>query len=261
MEQIALAVLPRETEDDLEGSSVGSDLPIHDQRKETNPSPDLAPSLNASGGSLNQPEKPILDHSETNPFVEIIDDMGDHATPNSDIDPPRPIENPSGVLYSSRRIWTDRSGSFRVEAKLIGRLKDGQLLLRKLSGVNIVVPIVKMAVEDLKYIEIVYGVSLDWEKVGAGGQAGSLAGHTPKDGPWKCDQCPEIFSLNRELQRHQRFHFGVKLPKAELFDCEDCNKRFGSKDALEVLLMTISCYRNYANMSIETLSHQGLPEF
>ncbi|MCJ1479241.1 cytoskeletal protein binding protein [Lambiella insularis] len=61
------------------------------------------------------------------------------------------------------RTWTDRSGSFKVEAEFIG-LKDGKIHLHKLNGVKIAVPVVKMAVEDLEYVEAVTGVSLDEDK-------------------------------------------------------------------------------------------------
>ena len=61
------------------------------------------------------------------------------------------------------RTWTDRSGSFKVEAEFIG-LKDGKIHLHKLNGVKIAVPVVKMAIEDLEYVERVTGVSLDEDK-------------------------------------------------------------------------------------------------
>lgn len=61
------------------------------------------------------------------------------------------------------RTWTDRSGSFKVEAEFIG-LKDGKIHLHKLNGVKIAVPVVKMAIEDLEYVEKVTGVSLDDDK-------------------------------------------------------------------------------------------------
>ena len=61
------------------------------------------------------------------------------------------------------RVWTDRSGSFKVEAQFIG-LKDGKIHLHKLNGVKIAVPVVKMAAEDLEYVENVTGVSLDEDK-------------------------------------------------------------------------------------------------
>ncbi|KAL8723402.1 MAG: hypothetical protein Q9225_000318 [Loekoesia sp. 1 TL-2023] len=61
------------------------------------------------------------------------------------------------------RTWTDRSGSFKVEAQFIG-LKDGKIHLHKLNGVKIAVPVAKMSIQDLEYVERVTGVSLDDEK-------------------------------------------------------------------------------------------------
>ena len=61
------------------------------------------------------------------------------------------------------RTWTDRSGSFKVEAQFIG-LSDGKIHLHKANGVKIAVPITKMAPEDLAYVERAAGVSLDEEK-------------------------------------------------------------------------------------------------
>ena len=61
------------------------------------------------------------------------------------------------------RTWTDRSGAFKVEAQFIG-LKDGKIHLHKLNGVKIAVPVVKMALEDLEYVERATGVSLDDDK-------------------------------------------------------------------------------------------------
>ncbi|KAL8913660.1 MAG: hypothetical protein Q9172_007240 [Xanthocarpia lactea] len=61
------------------------------------------------------------------------------------------------------RTWTDRSGSFKVEAQFIG-LKDGKIHLHKVNGVKIAVPVAKMAIEDLEYVERVTGVSLDDDK-------------------------------------------------------------------------------------------------
>lgn len=61
------------------------------------------------------------------------------------------------------RTWTDRSGTFKVEAQFIG-LKDGKIHLHKLNGVKIAVPVIKMAIEDLEYVEKVTGTSLDDDK-------------------------------------------------------------------------------------------------
>ncbi|EME49246.1 hypothetical protein DOTSEDRAFT_68123 [Dothistroma septosporum NZE10] len=65
---------------------------------------------------------------------------------------------------SSRvRTWTDRTGSFKVEAEFIG-LREGKIHLHKMNGVKIAVPVSKMAVEDLEYVEAATGASLDEDK-------------------------------------------------------------------------------------------------
>lgn len=61
------------------------------------------------------------------------------------------------------RTWTDRTNSFKVEAEFL-TLKDGKIHLHKFNGVKIAVPIAKMSVADLEYIERVTGVSLDDDK-------------------------------------------------------------------------------------------------
>lgn len=64
---------------------------------------------------------------------------------------------------SKVRTWTDRSKSFSVDAQFLA-LKDGKINLHKVNGVKIAVPVVKMSVEDLEYVERVTGVSLDEDK-------------------------------------------------------------------------------------------------
>ncbi|KAG9232092.1 actin cytoskeleton-regulatory complex protein sla1 [Amylocarpus encephaloides] len=61
------------------------------------------------------------------------------------------------------RTWTDRSKSFSVEAQFLA-LKDGKINLHKMNGVKIAVPVVKMSVEDLEYVERKTGISLDEDK-------------------------------------------------------------------------------------------------
>jgi actin cytoskeleton-regulatory complex protein SLA1 len=61
------------------------------------------------------------------------------------------------------RTWTDRSKSFSVEAQFLA-LKDGKINLHKTNGVKIAVPVAKMSVEDLEYVERITGVSLDEDK-------------------------------------------------------------------------------------------------
>lgn len=64
---------------------------------------------------------------------------------------------------SKTRQWTDRTKTFSVEAQFIG-LQDGKIHLHKTNGVKIAVPIPKMSVEDLEYVEKLTGVSLDEDK-------------------------------------------------------------------------------------------------
>ncbi|KAF2035967.1 MFS general substrate transporter [Setomelanomma holmii] len=64
---------------------------------------------------------------------------------------------------SKVRTWTDRSGSFKVEAQFI-LMKGGKIHLHKVNGVKIAVPVTKMSVEDLEYVERVTGESLDDDK-------------------------------------------------------------------------------------------------
>ncbi|KAI1336403.1 hypothetical protein F5Y15DRAFT_205914 [Xylariaceae sp. FL0016] len=64
---------------------------------------------------------------------------------------------------SKVRVWTDRSKSFSVEAQFLG-LKDGKINLHKMNGVKIAVPLAKMSIEDIEYVERSTGISLDEDK-------------------------------------------------------------------------------------------------
>jgi actin cytoskeleton-regulatory complex protein SLA1 len=57
---------------------------------------------------------------------------------------------------SKTRTWTDRSGSFKVEAQFLG-LADEKIQLHKLNGVKISVPLGKMSLEDVAYVERLTG--------------------------------------------------------------------------------------------------------
>ncbi|KAK3050005.1 cytoskeletal protein binding protein [Extremus antarcticus] len=80
----------------------------------------------------------------------------------------RGSKEPSGAGKSKPnpnrvRMWTDRSGTFKVEAEFIG-LREGKIHLHKTNGVKIAVPVAKMSVEDLEYVEKATGASLDEDK-------------------------------------------------------------------------------------------------
>lgn len=230
MEQIALAVLPRETEDDLDGSSVTTDVPIHDLRKGSNPGPDLALSPNASLGYFNQVEGSRCGGSGTDQD-HVLDTKGvmrdsRDASPISSVFAPR-SEYKLLNRRSNRpsRTWTNRSGSFLVEAGLVS-LGDEHLYLRKICGNIIAVPTVMLAIEDLEYVEQMTSVSPDWEKVRLDDPARSLAGDANKK-LWQCNRCPESFSRNHNLKSHRMTH-------TNQFRCERCGWRFGRKDKLRV---------------------------
>ncbi|KAJ6258684.1 hypothetical protein Dda_6733 [Drechslerella dactyloides] len=61
------------------------------------------------------------------------------------------------------RTWTDRSGTFKVDAEFLN-LRDGVIHLHKINGVKIAVPVAKMSKADLEYVERKTGMSLDDEK-------------------------------------------------------------------------------------------------
>ena len=61
------------------------------------------------------------------------------------------------------RTWTDRSKTFKVEAQFLG-CKDGKIHLHKSNGVKIAVPVSKMSVEDIEFVERITGTSLDEDK-------------------------------------------------------------------------------------------------
>ncbi|KAK5654943.1 hypothetical protein OQA88_6700 [Cercophora sp. LCS_1] len=61
------------------------------------------------------------------------------------------------------REWTDRTGTFSVEAEFLG-VKDGKLNLHKTNGVKIAVPVSKMSTKDLDYVERMTGMSFDEDK-------------------------------------------------------------------------------------------------
>ncbi|ORZ23245.1 hypothetical protein BCR42DRAFT_446948 [Absidia repens] len=50
------------------------------------------------------------------------------------------------------RTWTDRSGSFKVEAQFLA-YTDGKLRLHKANGVKIDVPLERMSAEDIRWVE------------------------------------------------------------------------------------------------------------
>ncbi|KAG1499753.1 hypothetical protein G6F47_001851 [Rhizopus delemar] len=87
-----------------------------------------------------------------------------HLPKRSDIPAPLPVnslivQNQSVTAFDSNkpdpaktRWWTDSTGTFKVEAQFIG-CSQGKIRLFKTNGVKIEVPMEKMCMDDLKYIE------------------------------------------------------------------------------------------------------------
>ncbi|TVY44744.1 Actin cytoskeleton-regulatory complex protein [Lachnellula occidentalis] len=95
------------------------------------------------------------------------DSSNNHGQQKNRRESSRPDQNPRASKSkpdpAKVRTWTDRSKSFSVEAQFLA-LKDGKINLHKMNGVKIAVPVVKMSVEDLEYVERMTGISLDEDK-------------------------------------------------------------------------------------------------
>ncbi|KAI1306540.1 cytoskeletal protein binding protein [Mortierella claussenii] len=84
------------------------------------------------------------------------------ATPTATAAPPvEPANKPKNT-----RMWTDRSGKYKVEAEYLG-FHDGKISLHKLNGVKIAVPVREMSQEDINYVEKATGMKVseagfDW---------------------------------------------------------------------------------------------------
>lgn len=61
-------------------------------------------------------------------------------------------QDPGKPDHSKVRIWTDRTGAFKVEAQFL-TYHNEKIRLHKVNGVKIDVPVQKMCLEDLRYIE------------------------------------------------------------------------------------------------------------
>ena len=87
----------------------------------------------------------------------------DRRSDRQDRQEQRAVSGPVKPDGGKVRTWTDRSGTFKVEAEFLG-LKDGKIHLHKSNGVKIAVPAAKMSSDDLEYVERRTGISLDEEK-------------------------------------------------------------------------------------------------
>lgn len=109
---------------------------------------------------------------------------------------------------SKVRKWTDRSREFTVDAQFIG-LQDGKIHLHKVNGIKIAVPVAKMSLKDLEYVEETANVSLDEDKplssirAQSKGAAGAVVQRSEHDwfdfflkagvGPHQCERYAQNF--------------------------------------------------------------------
>lgn len=110
---------------------------------------------------------------ETPPLQEAPEELQEPVEPEEPEDSEDPCDEENAFRLATNtitvpdpqkiRTWTDRSGSFKVEAEFLG-LREGKIHLHKMNGVKIAVPVVKMSIEDLEYVEWATGVSLDEDK-------------------------------------------------------------------------------------------------
>ena len=64
------------------------------------------------------------------------------------------MASPRKSLRVGPRVWSDRSGTFRVEADLKD-VNDGKVHLLKLNGVRVAVPLEKLCKADLLHLNMV----------------------------------------------------------------------------------------------------------
>ncbi|KAK3816515.1 MAG: SLA1 homology domain 1, SHD1-domain-containing protein [Benniella sp.] len=65
---------------------------------------------------------------------------------------PPPLPAPVANKPKNTRMWTDRSGNYKVEAEYLG-FHDGKISLHKMNGVKIAVPVREMSQIDIFYVE------------------------------------------------------------------------------------------------------------
>lgn len=92
-------------------------------------------------------------------YIELMASSKNQSSKSQKQDEPSKSKPETGKV----RTWTDRSGTFKVEAQFIGCV-DGKIHLHKMNGVKIAVGANKMSIEDVEYVERVTGESLEDER-------------------------------------------------------------------------------------------------
>jgi actin cytoskeleton-regulatory complex protein SLA1 len=183
-------------------------------------------------------EPPYIRGVEVGPGVKLPDRGSSLAADDTNRREKRSSRSESKSLKprpdpAKTRTWTDRSGSFKVEAQFIG-LSDGKIHLHKANGVKIAVPVAKMAPDDLAYVEKAAGVSLDEDK-----PLGDL----------KRRKRPE---KEAEKNRSSKSGASVELPKQPEYDWFDFFLKAG--------VGPHQCERYTQNMNKDSMDESNLPD-
>ncbi|KAI8640647.1 hypothetical protein BD408DRAFT_419417 [Parasitella parasitica] len=115
--------------------------------------PPPPPQAQAQAQAQTQPQPQPLNHTTLHSSLPTYNQQPQtpkHVYPNK--------PDPAKV-----RMWTDRTGAFKVEAQFLS-CANGKIRLFKTNGVKIDVPSQKMCVEDLKYIEQETGIKQHEDK-------------------------------------------------------------------------------------------------
>ncbi|KAE8164495.1 hypothetical protein BDV40DRAFT_260653 [Aspergillus tamarii] len=131
---------------------------------------------------------------------------------------------------SKTRQWTDRTKTFTVEAQFIG-LQDGKIHLHKMNGVKIAVPIPKMSIQDLEYVEKMTGVSLDEDKPLSDIKRRSTQREPEKPRPLAENKRPELAGASFQQSDYDWFDFFLKAGVGP-HQCERYAQNF-TKDSMD----------------------------
>lgn len=126
-------------------------------------SPQISPASIASSPRRSQIPAPPPPTLRSSPSPRHVTPTDHHQQQHSVNDRSKPAHDTGKPDPSKVRTWTDRTGAFKVDAQLLA-CNNGKIRLHKVNGVKIDVPVHKMCVEDLRFIEQETGAKLIEDK-------------------------------------------------------------------------------------------------
>lgn len=100
------------------------------------------------------------------------------------------------------RKWTSRTGGFSVEAELVD-VRDGSAVLKKEDGTEVSVPLSKLSLADVRYIDGVIKAA----EAGVGGRAEGLTTPPAKSPPAETKQMPAVKQAGAASPRSLRYRW------------------------------------------------------